>query len=94
LPPDPFLDRLERDGDIGVVLLSGPYHHDPGVCHEIPAELQKLGFPVFTADVLPRDPDLLNRLFGDEIRRGELRSPLGLEDVWKNAYSENTYRKV
>jgi len=59
-----------------------------------PAELQKLGFPVFTADVLPRDPDLLNRLFGDEIRRGELRSPLGLEDVWKNAYSENTYRKV
>jgi len=88
------LDRLERDGDIGVVLLSRPYHHDPGVCHEIPAELQKLGFPVFTADVLPRDPDLLSRLFGDEIHRGELRSALGVEDVWKNAYSENTNRKV
>jgi predicted CoA-substrate-specific enzyme activase len=88
------LDRLEREGRIGVVLLSRPYHHDPGVCHEIPAELQKLGFPVFTADVLPRDADLLGRLFGDEIRRGELGSALAVDDVWKNAYSENTNRKV
>ena len=88
------LDRLEREGRIGVVLLGRPYHHDPGVCHEIPAELQKLGFPVFTADVLPRDADLLARLFGDEIRRGELSSALAVDDVWKNAYSENTNRKV
>jgi predicted nucleotide-binding protein (sugar kinase/HSP70/actin superfamily) len=88
------LERLEHEDRIGVVLLDRPYHHDPGVCHEIPAELQKLGFPVFTADVLPRDPDLLTRIFGDEVRRGELSSALAIDDVWKNAYSENTNLKV
>jgi activator of 2-hydroxyglutaryl-CoA dehydratase/predicted nucleotide-binding protein (sugar kinase/HSP70/actin superfamily) len=88
------LEGLEREDGIGVVLLSRPYHHDPGVCHEIPAELQKLGFPVFTADVLPRDPERLARLFGDEVRQGELPSALSVADVWKNAYSENTNRKV
>jgi predicted CoA-substrate-specific enzyme activase len=88
------LDRLERNHEIGVVLLTRPYHHDPGVCHEIPDELQKLGYPIFTMDVLPRDPDMLERLFGEEVRRGDFASPLSIEDAWKNAYSENTNRKV
>lgn len=88
------LDRLEDTDQIGVVLLSRPYHHDPGVCHEIPDELQKLGYPIFTMDVLPRDPDLLERLFGEEVRRGDFSSPLSVDDTWKNAYSENTNRKV
>lgn len=88
------LDQLEATDRIGVVLLSRPYHHDPGVCHDIPAEFQKLGIPVFTAEVLPRDPDLLERLFGDEVRAGAMRSALSIDDAWKNAYSENTNRKV
>jgi predicted nucleotide-binding protein (sugar kinase/HSP70/actin superfamily) len=88
------LDRLEAADEIGVVLLGRPYHADPGVCHEIPGELQKLGIPVFTPDVLPRDPDILERLFGAEVRGGAFRSPLSIEDAWKNAYSENTNRKV
>jgi predicted CoA-substrate-specific enzyme activase len=88
------LERLERNNEIGVVLLTRPYHHDPGVCHEIPDELQKLGYPIFTMDVLPRDPDILERLFGEEVRRGDFASPLSIEDAWKNAYSENTNRKV
>ncbi|QOJ04993.1 MAG: hypothetical protein HRU71_10750 [Planctomycetia bacterium] len=88
------LDRLEAKNEVGVVLLTRPYHHDPGVCHEIPDEFQKLGIPVFTMDVLPRDPDLLERLFGEEVRRGEFASPMSIEDAWKNAYSENTNRKV
>ncbi len=88
------LERLEQAGEIGVVLLTRPYHHDPGVCHEIPDELQKLGYPIFTMDVLPRDPEILERLFGEEVRRGEFASALSIEDAWKNAYSENTNRKV
>ncbi len=88
------LDHLEATGQIGVVLLSRPYHHDPGVCHEIPAEFQKLGIPVFTADVLPRDPDLLERLFGDEVRAGAMRGALSIDDAWKNPFSENSSRKV
>jgi len=88
------IDQLEAKNEVGVVLLTRPYHHDPGVCHEIPDEFQKLGIPVFTMDVLPRDPDLLERLFGEEVRRGDFASPVSIEDAWKNAYSENTNRKV
>jgi len=88
------LDQLEREDRIGVVLLDRPYHHDPGVCHEIPDELQKAGYPIFTMDTLPREPELLDRLFGEEVRRGDFASPLSVEDAWKNAYSENTNRKV
>jgi predicted CoA-substrate-specific enzyme activase len=91
---DRVLEALEREDRVGVVLLSRPYHHDPGVCHEIPAELPKLGFPVFTSDVLPRTPARLAQLFGDEVHRAELASGLSVDDVWKNAYSENTNRKV
>lgn len=89
-----LLDRLEANDEIGVVLLTRPYHNDPGVCHEIPAEFQKIGIPVFTMDCLPRDPDLLERLFGEEVRRGDFKSAVSIEDAWKNAYSENTNRKV
>ncbi|MCG8405841.1 MAG: acyl-CoA dehydratase activase-related protein [Phycisphaerales bacterium] len=89
-----LLDRLEANDEIGVVLLTRPYHNDPGVCHEIPDEFQKIGIPVFTMDTLPRDPDMLDRLFGEEVRQGEFASPLSIEDAWKNAYSENTNRKV
>ncbi|MFQ5430118.1 MAG: acyl-CoA dehydratase activase-related protein, partial [Phycisphaerae bacterium] len=89
-----LLDRLEANDEIGVVLLSRPYHSDPGICHEIPHEFQKIGIPVFTIDSLPHDPDLLDRLFGDEVRAGAFTGPLSIEDAWKNAYSENTNRKV
>ena len=88
------LDELEANDQIGVVLLARPYHNDPGVCHEIPAEFQKLGIPVFTAESLPRDEDMLERLFGDEVRAGYMTTPLSIEDAWKNSYSENTNRKV
>jgi predicted nucleotide-binding protein (sugar kinase/HSP70/actin superfamily) len=33
-------------------------------------------------------------LFGDEVHAGEISSPMDITDVWKNAYSENTSRKV
>ncbi|MEE8170714.1 MAG: BadF/BadG/BcrA/BcrD ATPase family protein, partial [Phycisphaerae bacterium] len=88
------LDRLEAKDEIGVVLLTRPYHNDPGVCHEIPDELQKAGYPVFTMDALPRDPDILERLFGAEVRDGAFASPMSIDDAWKNSYSENTSRKV
>src|SRR5262249_9758899 len=53
-----------------------------------------LGFPVFTQDHLPRDPETLQQLFGAEVERGDFKSALSIEDVWKNSYSENTNRKV
>jgi activator of 2-hydroxyglutaryl-CoA dehydratase/predicted nucleotide-binding protein (sugar kinase/HSP70/actin superfamily) len=88
------LDQLEAEQKIGIVVLGRPYHNDPGINHEILVEFQKLGYPVFTQDSLPIDEDMLDRLFGDEVRAGEISSPMDIMDVWKNAYSENTSRKV
>ena len=88
------LDRISAERRLGVVLLARPYHNDPGMNHEICDELQKLGYPVFTQDVLPIDDDVLDELFGEEVRAGDSASPLSIEDVWKNSYSENTRRKI
>jgi predicted nucleotide-binding protein (sugar kinase/HSP70/actin superfamily) len=88
------LDQLERENRIGIVLLARPYHHDPGLNHEILDEFSKLGYPVFSQSTLPMDPDLLDRLFGDEVRAGAIRDPLEIQDVWKNSYSASTNHKV
>jgi predicted CoA-substrate-specific enzyme activase len=88
------LDQLEREKRIGIVLLARPYHHDPGLNHEILEEFQKLGYPVFSQSTLPLDEDLLERLFGEEVRAGVIGSPLEIQDVWKNSYSASTNHKV
>jgi predicted CoA-substrate-specific enzyme activase len=88
------LDQLEREDRIGIVMLARPYHHDPGLNHEILDEFQKLGYPIFSQNTLPLDEDLLERLFGDEVRAGAISSPLDIGDVWKNSYSCSTNHKV
>jgi predicted CoA-substrate-specific enzyme activase len=88
------LDQLEREDRIGIVMLGRPYHHDPGLNHEIMEEFQKLGYPVFSQNTLPIDDDLLERLFGDEVRAGAISSPLDISDAWKNSYSCSTNHKV
>jgi hypothetical protein len=57
-------------------------------------EFQKLGYPVFSQSTLPLDDDLLDRLFGDEVRAGLITHPLDISDVWKNRYSTSTNHKV
>jgi predicted nucleotide-binding protein (sugar kinase/HSP70/actin superfamily) len=88
------IDELEKENRIGIVVLARPYHHDPGLNHEILEEFQKLGYPVFSQSTLPLDGDLLERLFGDEVRSGTIGSPLEIQDVWKNSYSASTNHKV
>jgi predicted CoA-substrate-specific enzyme activase len=88
------LDQLEREDRIGIVMLARPYHHDPGLNHEILDEFQKLGYPIFSQNTLPLDEDLLERLFGDEVRAGAISSPLDISDAWKNSYSCSTNHKV
>jgi predicted nucleotide-binding protein (sugar kinase/HSP70/actin superfamily) len=88
------LDQLEREDRIGIVMLARPYHHDPGLNHEILDEFQKLGYPIFSQNTLPLDPDLLERLFGEEVRAGVISSPLEINDAWKNSYSCSTNHKV
>jgi predicted CoA-substrate-specific enzyme activase len=88
------LDELERTKRVGIVVLARPYHHDPGLNHEILDEFQKLGYPVFSQSTLPLDADILERLFGDEVRAGAIRDALEIQDVWKNSYSASTNHKV
>ena len=88
------LDMLERENRLGIVILGRVYHHDPGLNHEIMEEFQKLGYPVFSQSMLPMDEDLLDRLFGEEVRSGALAHALDIRDVWKNAYSGSTNIKI
>jgi len=88
------IDQLEREDRIGIVMLGRPYHHDPGLNHEILDEFQKLGYPIFSQNTLPLDDDLLERLFGEEVRAGIVTSPLDITDAWKNSYSCSTNHKV
>jgi predicted CoA-substrate-specific enzyme activase len=88
------LKRLEREDRIGIVLLGRPYHADQGINHDILGEFQKLGYPIFTPASLPIDDDILEPLFGDEVRAGVIADPLDVRDVWKNAYSENSNWKL
>jgi predicted nucleotide-binding protein (sugar kinase/HSP70/actin superfamily) len=88
------LEELEKENKIGIVVLARPYHNDPGLNHEILEEFQKLGYPVFNQDALPTDDDILERLFGDEVKAGIIKGGMDVSDVWKNSYSENTTRKV
>jgi len=88
------LDQLEREDRIGIVMLGRPYHHDPGLNHEIMEEFQKLGYPIFSQNTLPLDDDMLERLFGEEVRAGVITHPLDISDAWKNSYSCSTNHKV
>ena len=40
------------------------------------------------------DEDLLERLFGEEIRAGVIRHPLDISDVWKTASSASSNHKI
>jgi activator of 2-hydroxyglutaryl-CoA dehydratase/predicted nucleotide-binding protein (sugar kinase/HSP70/actin superfamily) len=88
------LDRLEANGHLGIVMLGRPYHHDPGINHGIMDQFQNLGYPVFSQSTLPLDEDLLERLFGEEIRAGSSRHALDIGDVWKTAFSASSNHKL
>jgi predicted nucleotide-binding protein (sugar kinase/HSP70/actin superfamily) len=88
------LEQLEREDRIGIVMLGRPYHHDPGLNHEILDEFQKLGYPIFSQNTLPLDEDILERLFGDDVRAGAVSHALDISDAWKNSYSCSTNHKI
>jgi PAS domain S-box-containing protein len=52
------------------------------------------GILIFSQNTLPMDEDLLERLFGDEVRAGAIGHPLEISDVWKNSYSCGTNHEL
>jgi len=89
-----ILDRLEREGGIGLVLLGRPYHNDPGLNQGILEMLQQLGYPILSQSFLPLNWDLLDRLFGEDVYFGIIPSPLAISDVWKISTSASTNHKL
>ncbi len=87
------LRELEIEGEIGIVLLGRPYHNDPGINHGILDELNRYGYSIFTIESLPRNGDIVTRLF-DKEKRENTAHHLDVRDVWSRCYSENTSLKV
>ena len=88
------LDDLEQSGRVGLVMLGRPYHHDPGLNQGILDELQRLGYPIFSQSLLPLDEDLLASLFRGQLRKGVIRSPFDISDVWKQSFSASSNHKL
>jgi predicted nucleotide-binding protein (sugar kinase/HSP70/actin superfamily) len=72
------------------MVLARPYHMDSGLGHEIDVDLQTHGYPVLWAQYFPIDADLMDWIFGAEVRAGHIRSPFSIADVWPSSYSSNT----
>lgn len=85
-----ILATCAREDRPCLFVLGRPYHMDPGIGHEIEVELQACGYPVLWPQYLPTDPDLMDWMFGEDMRAGAIRSPFDISDVWPSSYSANT----
>jgi predicted nucleotide-binding protein (sugar kinase/HSP70/actin superfamily) len=85
-----ILEQCAREDRPCLLVLARPYHMDPGIGHEIEVDLQAYGYPVLWAQYFPLHDDLLAWMFAEDLRRGWVRSPLEVRDVWPSSYSSNT----
>lgn len=85
-----ILEWCARENKPCLLVLGRPYHMDTGLGHEIEAELQAAGYPVLWMQYFPLDDDLMEWMFGEEIRAGHIKSALDISDVWVSSYSSNT----
>jgi predicted nucleotide-binding protein (sugar kinase/HSP70/actin superfamily) len=84
------LEWCAREDRPCIMVLARPYHMDSGIGHEIEADLQAYGYPILWLQHFPNDPDLMDWIFGDDIRGGHIASPFDIRDVWPSSYSANT----
>jgi activator of 2-hydroxyglutaryl-CoA dehydratase/predicted nucleotide-binding protein (sugar kinase/HSP70/actin superfamily) len=89
-----ILETVEAEDRVAILLLSRPYHSDPGLNHGIPEEFQVLGYPVLSIRSIPKSREYLDRYFKEELESGKMKSPLELNHVWPENYSVNSAQKV
>ncbi|MFT3776330.1 MAG: BadF/BadG/BcrA/BcrD ATPase family protein [Minicystis sp.] len=87
-----ILETVEAENRVAILMVSRPYHSDPGLNHGIPEEFQVLGYPILSVRSIPRDMPFLSRYFKEEVARGQ--HPLDINDVWPENYSANSAQKV
>ena len=85
-----ILEWCARERRPCVMVLARPYHMDPGIGHEIEADLQACGYPILWLQYFPTDPELLNWIFRADLAEGLIRHPFDIDDVWPSSYSANT----
>lgn len=85
-----ILEWCARNNKPCVMVLARPYHMDPGLGHEIEGDLQAHGYPIVWLQYMPVDTDLLDWVFGEEVKAKKIRSPLDISDVWTSSNSSNT----
>jgi predicted nucleotide-binding protein (sugar kinase/HSP70/actin superfamily) len=85
-----ILERCAREDRPCLMVLARPYHMDSGLGHEIDVDLQAHGYPVLWAQYFPIDADLMDWIFGADVRAGVITSPFSIADVWPSSYSANT----
>jgi predicted nucleotide-binding protein (sugar kinase/HSP70/actin superfamily) len=85
-----IIEWCAREEKPCILVLARPYHMDAGIGHEIEADLQAYGYPILWAQYFPLDDDIMEWIFGDEIRAGRAKSALDISDVWPSSYSANT----
>jgi len=85
------LDTVEAENRIALLVLSRPYHGDPGLNHGIPEEFQALGYPILSIRSIPKDRTYLERYFQQSPAQSD---PLALSGVWPENYSANSAQKV
>jgi predicted nucleotide-binding protein (sugar kinase/HSP70/actin superfamily) len=85
-----ILEWCARNDRPCILILARPYHMDPGIGHEVEADLQAYGYPILWGQYLPTDPDLMDWLFGSDVSAGLIGSPFDIRDVWPSSYSGNT----
>jgi predicted nucleotide-binding protein (sugar kinase/HSP70/actin superfamily) len=84
------LNGLVDNNKMGILMLGHPYHHDPGLNHEILEQFQMRGFPVLCIESLPTDPVFLSSYFTDD----ELKEYYSIKDVWIRNFNRNTNLKI
>jgi predicted nucleotide-binding protein (sugar kinase/HSP70/actin superfamily) len=89
-----ILEQVEEDNRVAVLLLSRPYHADPGLNHGVLEEFQVLGYPIISMRSIPKDPVWLERFFAEDMKAGRIETPLEVSDVWPENYSANSVQKV
>ena len=89
-----ILEQVEREGRLAVLMLSRPYHLDPGLHHGIPDEVQALGYPILSIRSIPKDPEWLAPFFADDLKAGRIADVFDIRDTWPENYSANSVQKV
>ena len=67
---------MPRKGGPCILVLGRPYHMDTGIGHEIEVDLQAHGYPILWTQYFPTDADLMEWLFGQEVRGRTHQEPV------------------